>query len=101
MDKKYFAIRLIPPRSDFAQTMTDDEKEVMGQHVIYWTEKMNEGKAIAFGPVMDPAGVYGLGIIGLDDEKEISGFIAHDPAGQINRIEYFPMMATVRPSEGL
>ena len=96
MDKKYFVLHLIPSRLDFAQTMSEEEQSIMGQHVAYWTEKMNEGKVIAFGPVLNPAGVYGLGIVRLDDEQELAAFIENDPAGQINRYESFPMMAIVQ-----
>ena len=95
MDKSYFVLHLLPSRPDFAQTMTDDERNIMMKHVAYWTEKMNEGKVLAFGPVMDPKEIYGLGIVAVDDEQEVKDFIANDPAAQINRYEYFPMKAIV------
>lgn len=95
MEKKYFVLHLLPPRPDFAQTMTDDERSIMMEHVTYWTEKMNQGKVLVFGPVFDPKAVYGLGIVAVDDEQEVKDFIAHDPAGKINRYEYFPMRAIV------
>jgi len=96
MDKKHFAVYLLPTRPDFAQTMTDEERNIMQQHVGYWTTKMNEGKVIAFGPVMDPKEVYGLGIIAVDSEEEVKDFIANDPAATINKYEYFPMRAIVQ-----
>ena len=96
MDKKYFALYLLPARSDFAQTMTDEERNIMQQHVGYWTTKMNEGKVLVFGPVMDPEEVYGLGIVSVDDEQEVKDLIANDPAAKINRYEYYPMRAIVR-----
>ena len=95
MDKKYFALYLLPSRPDFALTMTDEERAIMMQHVGYWTELMNQGKVLAFGPVMDPKEIYGLGIISVDSEDEVKDFIANDPAAQINRYEYFPMRAVV------
>ena len=95
MEKKYFALYLIPTRPDFAQTMTDEERAIMQQHVGYWTNKMNQGNVIAFGPVMDPKEVYGLGIVSVDDEQEVKDFITNDPAASINRYEYFPMRAIV------
>jgi hypothetical protein len=95
MDKKYFVLYLLPSRPDFAQTMTDEERAIMGEHVAYWTEKMNQGKVVAFGPVLDPESIYGLGIVALDDEQELTSFIENDPAGKINRYEFFPMMAMV------
>ena len=96
MDKKYFALYLLPSRPDFAQTMTEDERSIMMKHVAYWTELMNKGKVVAFGPVLDPKEVYGLGIIAVEDEQEVREFISNDPAATINRYEYFPMNAVVQ-----
>jgi uncharacterized protein len=93
--KKFFVIYLIPPRPDFPQTMTAEEKGIMGQHVTYWMEKMQKGEVFAFGPVMDPKGAYGLGIISVNDENELADFVRHDPASTINEIQFFPMLATV------
>lgn len=95
MEKQYYALKLIPSRPDFAMTMTDDERAIMGAHVAYWTELMNKGKVVVFGPVMDPNGVYGFGVISADSDEEVTGFIAGDPAGKINKYEYYPMRAIV------
>lgn len=95
MDKKYFVLHLLPSRPDFAQTMTDEERAIMMKHVAYWTEIMNQEKVLAFGPVLDPKEVYGLGIISADSEQEVKDFIANDPATKINKYEYFPMKAVV------
>lgn len=95
MEKKYFVLHLLPRRPDFAQTITAEERSIMMEHISYWTAKMNEGKVLVFGPVMDPAAVYGLGIVVVDDEEEVKDFIAQDPAATINRYEYFPMRAVV------
>ena len=95
MNKQYFALYLLPSRPDFAMTMSDEEHGIMMKHITYWTELMNQGKVLAFGPVMDPKEIYGLGIISADSEDEVKDFIANDPAAQINRYEYFPMRAVV------
>jgi uncharacterized protein len=95
MEKKYFVLHLLPTRANFVQTMTDEERAIMMKHIGYWTEIMNQGKVLAFGPVLDPAEVYGLGIIAVDSEDEVKEFIAGDPAAKINRYEYFPMKAVV------
>ena len=95
MEKKYFVLHLLPSRLDFAQTMTEEERATMMKHVAYWTEIMNQGKVLAFGPVLDPEAVYGLGIIAVENEQEVKDFIAGDPAGKINTYEYFPMKAIV------
>ena len=98
MNKKYYAVYLLPSRPDFAQTMTDEERSIMEEHVTYWLEKMKQGKVVTFGPVMDPESTYGLGIISVDNEQELKSFIENDPAAKINKYEYFPMMAIVADS---
>jgi len=95
MEKKYFALYLLPSRPDFAQTMTDEERGIMMKHIQYWMEIMDQGKVLAFGPVLDPSEVYGLGIISMDSEQEVKDFIENDPASKINKYEYFPMKAIV------
>lgn len=93
MTKKFFVLKLIPPRPTFAQDMSEEERNIMQQHVVYWTELMNKDIAIIFGPVLDPNGVYGLGIIKADSEEEVNELISNDPAVQINKYEYYAMMA--------
>ena len=95
MEKQFYAVYLRPIRPDFATTMTNDEMTIMQQHVGYWTEKMKLGKVYAFGPVMDPKAIYGLGIVAVENEQELQEFIANDPAGKINEYEYFLMRAVV------
>jgi len=95
MNKKYFVLRLNPARSGFAQTMTAEEKEIMQQHINYWKAYMDRGIMLIFGPVMDPEGVYGLGIIAVDNEAQVKHLIDNDPASKINIYEYHPMMAIV------
>lgn len=92
---QYFVLYLLPSRPDFAQTMTDEERSVMMNHVAYWTNLMNQGKVVVFGPVMDPQSVYGMGVISVTDETEVKEFIAHDPAAKINQYEYYPINALV------
>ncbi len=95
MDKKYFVLYLLPSRPDFAQTMNDEERAIMVKHIAYWTEIMNQGKVLAFGPVLDPQEIYGLGIVSVNNQQEVLDLIANDPAGKINKYEYFPMKAIV------
>ena len=95
MEKQFFAVYLNPSRPDFAMTMTAEEREIMMQHVAYWTEKLKQGKVYAFGPVSEPKEIYGLGVVGVENEQELQDFIANDPAGKINHYEYFPMTAVV------
>lgn len=95
MDKQFFVLYLHGLRPDFATTMTDDEKAIMSQHVVYWTQILNQGKVYVFGPVLDPRGTYGLGVVAVENEQEIKDFISNDPASKINRYEYFPIKAVV------
>ena len=95
MEKQFYAVYLNPSRPDFAMTMTDSERAIMVQHVAYWTEILKQGKVYAFGPVMDPNEIYGLGVVAVEGEEELKDIIANDPAGKINRYEYFPMKAVV------
>jgi uncharacterized protein YciI len=97
MDKKYYALRLLPPRPTFSQDMTPDERAVMMQHLTYWRALMDKDKVIVFGPVLDPKGAYGLGIIAVENEAEVKTFIADDPAVKINLVyEYDQMLAVVK-----
>ena len=93
--KKYFALKLLPSRPSFAMDMTAEEREIMQRHIVYWTGLMEKGLVLIFGPVMDPTGPYGLGIVVVDDEEEVKLFIANDPAAKINKYEYYPMMAVL------
>ena len=73
--------------------MTDDERNIMLQHIEYWKEQMDKGIAVAFGPVLDPNGVYGAGIIQVDDEAETQPLAENDPAirSGLHRFEIYPM----------
>ena len=95
MDKKHFALKLLPCRPTFAQDMSPEERTIMQQHVVYWRGLMDKGKVLVFGPVMDPKAVYGLGIIEAESEEEVKDFIANDPATKINTYEFYPMRAVL------
>jgi len=100
MNKKYFALKLIPPRASFALDMTNEERSVMQEHIDFWMELMKQGKVVVFGPVLDPQSVYGLGIVAVDNEEEVKAMMANDPAVKINRYEYYPMKAITPQSTG-
>ncbi|MBL0742056.1 YciI family protein [Chryseolinea lacunae] len=96
MDKKYFVLKLIPPRPDFASTMTDVERSIMHQHIAYWKPFLDTGKLLVYGPVLDPAGTFGLGIVCVENEAEARALLSNDPALSINTFEIFPMLAVVK-----
>ena len=63
----YFLYKLTPPRPTFPGDMTPAEGILMREHVGYWAGLMKQGRVLAFGPVADPKGSYGIGIIQLED----------------------------------
>ena len=67
----------------------------MVKHTEYWTEKAKTGTAIVFGPVMDPKGVYGIGIYSVQDEAEMQELLYHDPAKGLFKYEVLPMARAV------
>jgi hypothetical protein len=91
----YFFVKTQNPRPTFHLDMTVDERALMQQHVAYWSEQAVLGVAIVFGPVMDPQGVYGIGVYKVEDEAEIRRLIEHDPANGLQRYDVLPMPRAV------
>jgi uncharacterized protein len=91
----YFFVRTQNPRPTFHLDMTPDERATMERHVAYWSEQAALGVAIVFGPVMDPAGVYGIGVYKVDDESQMHDLLDSDPAKGILQYEVFPMPRAV------
>jgi uncharacterized protein YciI len=77
---RYYAYRLIPPRPSFHLDMSEEERAIMTRHVAYWTEQKDAGKVLIFGPVVNEAGSWGLGVIKVGDESEVAAMIDGDPA---------------------
>jgi len=79
------------------QDMTDEERVAMAEHGAYWRARLEAGDAVVFGPVADPAGAWGLGVMRADDEAGVRSFEALDPA--VRRLgmhyEVLPMVAAV------
>ena len=93
MNKVHYALYLNPPRPTFMQDMSDEERGIMQKHIVYWNSLMSEGKVLAFGPVLDPQGVYGLGIVEVENEEQLKAMISKDPANGLNKYEYYLMKA--------
>jgi uncharacterized protein YciI len=91
----YVFVRTNNPRPTFHLDMTAAERAVMEQHVAYWTEKGQQGLAIVFGPVLDPNGVYGIGVYDVDDLEHMRRLLADDPAREILKYEIFEMPRAV------
>ncbi len=97
----YYFVTTDNPRSTFQQDMTAEERDIMNRHVAYWSEKAKDGISIVFGPVLDPNGVYGIGIHRVKDEAEMRELIEHDPAKDLLKYKILPMakaiVGTLRP----
>jgi uncharacterized protein YndB with AHSA1/START domain len=100
-EDKWFLLRLLAPRPTFPMDMTAEERAMMLEHVAYWTQQMQAGTAYAFGPVLDPKGPWGLGLVRAADEDAIRRFEAGDPAIRSERgfrYEVLPLLRlVVRP----
>jgi uncharacterized protein YciI len=74
-----FVLRLKAPRQNFAQTMTDAEREVMNRHGAHWRPYLDRGEMVVFGPVLTDEDSYGLAVVETDDEQALRDFAAQDP----------------------
>ena len=94
---KYFFCKLTPPRPTFAADMTDAERQLMRQHVAYWSDLAANRTVILFGPVADPQGGYGIAVVEAPDEATVRALTANDPvtkaaAGFSYRIDAMPQL---------
>jgi uncharacterized protein YndB with AHSA1/START domain len=97
-EKKTYLLRLLGPRPTFPKDMTAEERGFMMQHVAYCKEQLAVGNAIVFGPVDDPKGTWGLGVVRAADDTAIAAFTAADPvvkSGLGFRYEVFPMLSVM------
>ena len=81
---KFYLCKLVPPRPTFPQDMTPREAEIMQAHVAYCGKLLEAGKAVVFGPVADPRGVWGLGVLQLPDDADPQAIVAEDPVMKAN-----------------
>jgi uncharacterized protein len=92
----YF-FRLNPPRADFAQTMMPDEQRAMAEHQEYWQQLLRDGRVVVYGPVADPEGVWGMGVLRAADRAEVLAIAERDPSvvAGVNTFEVFEIMGGV------
>ncbi len=74
-----FVLRLIAPRPNFAETMTDSEREMMSRHAAHWRPYLERGDMVVFGPVLTDEDSFGLAVVDTDDEQALREFAAQDP----------------------
>ncbi|MFR9801651.1 YciI family protein [Pseudonocardia sp. RS010] len=79
--------------------MDERESATMTEHAEYWRGLLEAGRAIVFGPVADPAGTWGLGIVDGGSPDDARALGEADPAvvSGVARFEVLPMRsATTR-----
>jgi uncharacterized protein len=74
-----FVLRLIAPRPDFAQTLTESEQAIMSSHAAHWQPYLERGDMVVFGPVLTSDDSYGLAVVETEDEQSLREFAAQDP----------------------
>ncbi len=92
----FFFCRMNPPRADFAQTVTDAERALMGQHAAYLKAEQEKGVAVLFGPVGDPRGAWGLAVLECADQAQARAVTDNDPvvkSGQGFSYDVYPMLS--------
>jgi len=92
-EKKYYAAKLVSPRPTFPFDMSDHERQLMQEHSKFWQELLENDKAIVVGPVLDPNGAYGFGIVIAESEEEARLLLKDDPALKISKYEIYQMLA--------
>lgn len=98
----YFMCKLIPPRKTFRADMSASERELMRQHGSYWNDRLIQGLVIAYGPVSDPDGSFGLVLMRLPHRENPTAAAAdlceEDPIHKANigfTYAVYPMPAVV------
>jgi uncharacterized protein YciI len=93
----HFLYKLTPPRPSFLEDMTPAEATAMEAHFAYWADLIDQGSVIAYGPVLDPTGTYGIAIVEADDQEHVNHLGQSDPAviGGAGTFAVFPMPSTV------
>ncbi len=100
----HYLCKLKPPRTTFISDMTPGEAQLMRAHREYWTPSVETGVVIAMGPVVDPAGGYGVAIIEAASDAALEAMQKADPvilAGGFAYENCRMLGIAVRPSQPL
>jgi len=69
---------LLPPRDDFAATMTPEEAEAFDGHSTYMEKLLSDGSLVLAGPTLGPANT-GLCIFEAEDGTAARAIMQADP----------------------
>src|SRR4051812_33456168 len=97
----HFFCKLLGPRPTFPADMNADERAAMQQHAEYWKDQLNKGVVHVYGPVMDPKGAFGMGVIDVVDMDAAQRFATDDPVVKAKigfKVDISPMRAIMRGS---
>ena len=85
-----------PPRSDFAATMTEEERDVWGVHFERFERMLAEGSIILVGPTLGSTNT-GIAIFEAPDEDAARRIMDEDPviAGGFARGELRPFRVSL------
>ena len=66
----------------------------MKQHGAYLNQLLDQGLIVAHGPVMDPAGGYGVSLFQIADDQDISALTMEDPIVKngVGHYEHYVML---------
>lgn len=92
---KAYLSKWIPPRPDFLETITEQEKTLFKAHGDWQATLRAQGLIVAHGPVVDPNGSYGMALWEIADDARIEALTAGDPivSAGVGRYEHFEMMS--------
>lgn len=84
-----------PPRTDFAATMTDAEKQVWAAHAARLERLLDEGTLILAGPTLGPTNT-GIAVFEAVDEQAARAIMDSDPiaASGLAKLELRPFRAS-------
>ena len=68
-----------PPREDFAETMTDAEREAWGRHFARLKRLLADGTLVLAGPTLGTVNT-GIAVIEAPDEEAARQLMNEDPA---------------------
>lgn len=73
--------------------MSAEERGWMQQHGAYMDGLLEKGVIVAHGPVMDPAGGYGVSLYQIADDGDIAAYTLQDPIVKngAGHDEHYPM----------